>query len=83
VSKGFGDSDHAQVLSDRATSQSIEHVLAQDREQADHARELQAKGAYGVCEDCGKKIAPERLAALPDSTRCVSCQAGWEGSNRR
>ena len=82
MSKGFGDSDHAQVLSERATSQSIEQVLAQDREQAEHARELQAKGAYGVCEDCGKPIAPERLAALPDSTRCVRCQAAWEGARR-
>lgn len=78
MSKGFGDSDHAQVLSDRATSQSIERVLERDREQAEHARELHAKGVYGVCEDCGKTIALERLAALPDSTRCVGCQAAWE-----
>ena len=82
MSKGFGDSDHAQVLSDRANSQSIEQVLAQDREQAEHARELQAKGVRGVCEDCGKAIAPERLAALPDATRCVGCQAAWEGARR-
>lgn len=83
MSKGFGESDFAQVLSDRATSQSIEHVLERDREQAEHARELQAKGAYGVCEDCGQKIVPERLEALPEATRCVACQAAWEGANRR
>jgi phage/conjugal plasmid C-4 type zinc finger TraR family protein len=81
MSKGFGDSDFSQVLSDRATSQSIEHVLERDREQAEHARELMAKGAYGLCEDCGQKIAPERLEALPDATRCVACQAKWEGAN--
>ncbi len=83
MSKGFGDSDFSQVLSDRATSQSIEHVLERDREQAEHARELKAKGAYGACEDCGQKIAPERLEVLPESTRCVACQASWEATNPR
>jgi DnaK suppressor protein len=83
MSKGFGDSDFSQVLSDRATSQSIEHVLEQDREQAEHARELMAKGAYGVCEDCGQKIVPERLEALPEATRCIACQANWEKTNPR
>jgi DnaK suppressor protein len=83
MSKGFGESDFAQVLSDRATSHSIERVLEQDREQAEHARELMAKGAYGVCEDCGQKIAPERLEVLPESTRCVACQATWEATNPR
>jgi DnaK suppressor protein len=82
MSKGFGDSDFSQVLSDRATSHSIERVLEQDREQAEHARELMAKGAYGVCEDCGQAIAPERLEVLPESTRCVACQAQWESTNR-
>ena len=83
MSKGFGESDFAQVLSDRATNQSIEHVLEQDREQAAHARELMAKGAYGVCEDCSQKIAAERLEALPDATRCVACQGNWEATNLR
>ena len=83
MSKGFGESDFAQVLGDRATSQSIERVLEQDREQAEHARELMAKGAYGVCEDCGQKIATERLEALPEATRCVGCQGNWEVTNPR
>lgn len=82
MSKGFGGSDFAQIQTDQATSQSIERLLEQDREQAEHARELRAKGAYGICEDCGKKIAPERLEALPEATRCIECQAAWEGGGR-
>ena len=31
-------------------------------------------GAYGVCESCGKAIAPKRLEALPHATRCVACE---------
>jgi DnaK suppressor protein len=32
-------------------------------------------GDYGVCVDCGRPIAAERLAALPWATRCVTCPA--------
>ncbi len=31
-------------------------------------------GDYGVCESCGKAIAPKRLEALPFATRCVACE---------
>ena len=82
MSKGFGESDFAQVQSERANTQTIRQVLEQDREQAAHARDRQAQGAYGICEDCGRQIGEERLAALPDSTRCIACQAEWESGNR-
>ncbi|MCA1553796.1 MAG: TraR/DksA C4-type zinc finger protein [Chloroflexi bacterium] len=26
-----------------------------------------------MCESCGKPIDPERLAILPETTRCVDC----------
>jgi DnaK suppressor protein len=31
-------------------------------------------GAYGLCESCGKPIAPERLEALPSAALCIDCQ---------
>jgi RNA polymerase-binding transcription factor len=82
MSKGFGESDFAQVQSERANTETIRQVLERDREQAEHARDRQAQGAYGICEDCGRKIGDERLAALPDATRCVACQAAWESASR-
>lgn len=82
MSKGFGESDFAQVQSERANSQTIRQVLERDRAQADHARDRQAQGASGICEDCGRQIGEERLTALPDATRCVTCQAGWESASR-
>jgi len=30
-------------------------------------------GTYGVCERCGRPIAPERLEARPTARTCVSC----------
>ena len=83
MSKGFRGPDEAQVEEARATADTIHRILDEDAIQAEHARARIAAGGYGVCEDCSGKIAPERLEALPDATRCVSCQAAWDKSNRR
>jgi DnaK suppressor protein len=32
-----------------------------------------AAGDYGVCESCGRPIAPERLAARPAARTCIDC----------
>jgi len=36
------------------------------------------QGAYGVCQACGRKIAEERLEALPATRFCVDDQAKAE-----
>jgi phage/conjugal plasmid C-4 type zinc finger TraR family protein len=82
MSRGFGGSDFAQVQGELANTESIKKVLEQEREQAEHARDRKAQGAYGICEDCGQEIAAERLAALPGATRCVACQGAWEDASR-
>jgi RNA polymerase-binding transcription factor len=30
-------------------------------------------GGYGVCESCGRPVAPERLAARPAARTCIDC----------
>ena len=46
-----------------------------------HLEEIEAalarlvEGTYGVCVDCGRPVAPERLAALPWAARCIDCQS--------
>ena len=30
-------------------------------------------GSYGICISCGDPIAPARLAALPEASRCIGC----------
>lgn len=82
MSRGFRDSDSTQEQSDKANSTTIDLILEQDRAQAEHAAERRARGGYGICEDCSKQIGAERLAALPEATRCISCQAEWETGNR-
>jgi DnaK suppressor protein len=78
MSKGFGESDFAQILSDKATTESVQRLLDENRQQAERASSRRATGEYGLCEDCGQKISPERLEFLPEATRCVACQARQE-----
>jgi len=47
--------------------------------QVERALERIDAGSYGVCESCGRAIAPERLEAFPSVTSCVACK----GSHRR
>lgn len=41
----------------------------------ERALERLDEGSYGVCEECGRPIAPERLAARPAATTCIQCAA--------
>ncbi len=75
MSKGFREPDFAQVVEEQLTSEAMRRVDDINREQAERARGRRALGAEGVCEDCGGEIGAERLAYLPDATRCVGCQA--------
>ena len=81
VSRGFRDADSTQEQSEKANSTTINLILEQDRQQAARSAERRARGTYGICEDCSKQVGAERLEALPDATRCISCQAEWETGN--
>ena len=37
----------------------------------------------GICDDCGNKIPPGRIAALPHCIRCIDCQQAFELRGRR
>src|SRR4051794_22426945 len=39
----------------------------------DAALTRRAEGRYGVCESCGRPIAPERLAVRPAARTCIDC----------
>jgi RNA polymerase-binding transcription factor DksA len=50
------------------------------KQEAEHRlKSLQAalqkleSGSYAICEVCKQPIDPERLAILPETTRCVEC----------
>ncbi len=82
MSRGFRNADETQAMSEQATASAINDILEHDREQAEQAARQRAAGKAGQCQDCGRPIGAERMEALPDSTRCVRCQAAWDEANR-
>jgi DnaK suppressor protein len=78
MSRGFRDADTTQQISVQEADEAIQRVRSASESQAQHAEELRSHGAYGVCESCGGPIGEERLSAVPEATRCISCQASWE-----
>lgn len=51
-------------------------LIAQARErlaELDAAAARLESGSYGICERCGRPIAPARLAARPVARTCVGC----------
>jgi RNA polymerase-binding transcription factor len=77
------DTDLAQALSDRETTDILVHLLDENREQVERALERVHEGAYGVCESCGHRIPATRLKFQPSATRCVECQSRWDRINGR
>lgn len=68
-SDGFVEDVGAAVLEVTArTVQGIEDAL----------RRL-ATGRYGSCADCGRRIPPQRLRAVPFAARCRDCQQECDG----
>ncbi|TMD58504.1 MAG: conjugal transfer protein TraR [Chloroflexi bacterium] len=54
------------------------HNLRSIESQVDRALAKLEKGTYGQCDDCGKPIAAERLAAIPYAALCIDCKAKRE-----
>ena len=44
----------------------------------DQALDMIEDGTYGVCVNCGKDIAKERLKAIPFTRLCINCQEKLE-----
>jgi len=57
--------------------------LKVDYEQLQRAIARLETGTYGICEHCGKRINPDRLAVLPDATLCVECAQKESKSRQR
>ncbi len=78
--------DHVHVAHGAQTASSTEVSESQRGQQMREREELhliQIEGAlrrieggiFGLCQSCGKPIAPERLEALPWAVDCVECHS--------
>lgn len=71
--------DVADVTMQREVDYTIKGIVEDEVHQVQQALKRQAEGRYGVCEDCGQDIDPERLAVRPQATLCIGCQRRQEG----
>lgn len=73
---GIGNhlADDADVLFEQEKDVSLRFNTEQLLAQVDRALERVAADTYGICENCGKVIPPERLEARPFATLCITCQ---------
>ncbi|MDX1707592.1 MAG: RNA polymerase-binding protein DksA [Desulfobacterales bacterium] len=74
--------DRASFESDRSTALRIrdrESMLIKKIRQS--LKDIE-NGEYGICEDCGREIAIERLRARPIARRCIQCKTKQESLER-
>ena len=72
--------DVATLRSDEQLSEALEAAKARRLAALDHALERAARGSFGICDQCGDRIAVARLRALPGSTLCIRCASGARGA---
>ncbi len=53
----------------------LENRVRTEMADIEHALEKFEKGTYGLCENCGQPIDPERLEVLPQAAYCLKCKA--------
>ena len=63
--------DTATDTYDRELDEGLEEDAERLLDQIEGALSRIASGSYGMCENCGKPIAEERLEAIPYTTLCI------------
>lgn len=53
----------------------LEKQLHEQMADVEHALKKIEDGTYGICDSCGKPIAPKRLEALAAASLCIDCKA--------
>jgi DnaK suppressor protein len=72
----FGDSfaDAGSVTAERTEVLGLVDSIKGQLDDVDAALARIEAGKYGICANCGKKIAPARLEARPESVLCIDCK---------
>ena len=73
ISFGKRVGEGTSIAIERFADVAIHDQIIQQLAAVDVALDRLAEGTYGVCQVCGRHIAPERLAAIPWAATCVSC----------
>jgi len=83
IDSGEDSVDAAADVYEREKTLAIIQTLEKKLVSIERALRAAEKGGYGICEICGERIDPARLAVMPHTTTCVKCQEKLERSQRR
>ena len=67
------DPEGSTIAFERAQVSALLTAASAERDELVAASARLEDGTYGVCERCGRSIAPIRLDALPATRRCIDC----------
>lgn len=80
--EGYGIKNHpaedATELFLRERNLAVSNDLRRELDDVERALQRVAAGTYGICEDCGEPINPERLEARPMAIYCIRHQREHE-----
>lgn len=73
AAQGFGKriGDGTIEAVSRLTEIGVGSSLETELERTERALVKLDEGSYGICDVCGRPIAPKRLEAMPDSVLCI------------
>jgi DnaK suppressor protein len=71
------------ALYEREKNLALLQNLERELGAVEYALSLAEKGVYGICENCGERIDPARLKAIPHATLCLKCKREVERRGRR
>ena len=63
----------ADEVEEYSTKLNLEFSLETQLKDVNDALERVAQGKYGLCENCGKEVATERLEVSPEARLCGKC----------
>ncbi len=53
----------------------LEQRMKERLAKIEHSLHKFEEGTYGLCDNCGQPIDPDRLEALPHASMCLNCKA--------
>jgi DnaK suppressor protein len=69
------DPEGSTIAFERAQLSAVLDATRRRLAELDLALQRVETGGYGICEQCGRPIPAERLAARPSASTCVQCAA--------
>ncbi|HEX2923700.1 MAG TPA: TraR/DksA C4-type zinc finger protein [Chloroflexota bacterium] len=81
---GFGKrvGDYTAEVQEATNNRAVVQNMGRAMDELRRALEKVDEGSYGLCDGCGRPIAPERLEVMPSAVLCIECKRKREQRRR-